>query len=299
MSLMLPDAIDQATTADIDVDSAGEPAHRASAPIAIPRGRSRLAQSASTLGWAVAGAAVFVALWHLGARQVANMPTPVDTWSSLRELLTDGFRNGGPGDQGVLLLLKSSLLRVLKGFVMAAILGIPLGMLIGSSPRAWKAVNPLIQFLRPVSPLAWYPVLLIIFLDADRASTWVICLTSLWPIVLNTAAGASSIPTDHRNVARVFHLTRRAYVRHVVVPHSLGSIVTGLRLSMGTAWMVIVAVEMMSGRDGIGNFVWNEYNAGAMPKVVASIVLIGTTGLLLDLVFLKLAKLASQQEAHS
>ena len=160
-------------------------------------------------------------------------------------------------------------------------------------------MNPLAQLLRPVSPLAWYPILLVIFLDADGASVWVICLTSLWPIVLNTAAGAASVPKDQRNVARVFHLNRSAYVRHILIPHTLGSTITGLRLSMGTAWMVIVAVEMMSGKTGIGNYVWNSYNAGDMAKVTASIVVIGATGLVLDLAFLRLGRAVTKQEAQS
>ncbi len=252
-----------------------------------------------SLGWALLGMAVFVALWQWGASRVDNLPSPVETLSRLRELLAHAFRDGGPNDQGVGLLLKASLIRVFTGFAIAAVIGIPLGLAMGSSARAWKAMNPLAQFLRPVSPLAWYPILLIVFLDASKASVWVICLTSLWPIVLNTAAGASTVPTDQRNVAKVFRLTRRAYVRHVLVPHTLGSTITGLRLSMGTAWMVIVAVEMMSGKTGIGNYVWTQYNAGDMSSVAASIILIGATGLVLDMAFLRLGKAVTKQEAHS
>lgn len=124
-------------------------------------------------------------------------------------------------------------------------------------------------------------------------------MTSLWPIVLNTAAGASTVPKDQRNVAKVFHLPKRSYVQHILVPHTLGPTITGLRLSMGTAWMVIVAVEMMSGKTGIGNYVWNQYNAGDMASVAASIILIGATGLILDFSFLRLSRAATRQEAHA
>jgi len=265
----------------------------------IPKSQRRLGRLASSLGWAFVGLAVFVAIWALGANHVKNLPSPGATFSALRTLLADAFHDGGPNDKGIGLLLQASLTRVFKGFAIAALVGIPIGLLMGSSARAWKAMNPLAQFLRPVSPLAWYPILLIIFLDADKASVWVICLTSLWPIVLNTAAGAASVPRDQHNVAKVFHLKRTAYIRHVLIPHTIGSTITGLRLSMGVAWMVIVAVEMMSGKTGIGNFVWNEYNGGNYDKLTASIIVIGATGLVLDFIFLRLSKAVRTQEAHS
>jgi nitrate/nitrite transport system permease protein len=253
----------------------------------------------STVVWALVGVAGFVGLWALGSTRVDGLASPTETVQALRSMLPNAFHNGGPNDQGIGLMLKASLARVFSGFLIAAFIGIPLGLLMGSSAKAWKAINPLAQFLRPVSPLAWYPILLIIFVNAAKASMWVICLTSLWPIVLNTAAGAASVPKDQRNVTRVFRLKRSAYVRHVLIPHTIGSTITGLRLSMGTAWMVIVAVEMMSGKNGIGNYVWNSYNAGDMAKVTASVVVIGATGLLLDMFFLRLGRAVSIAEAHS
>jgi nitrate/nitrite transport system permease protein len=278
----------------------GSPAEvitRATPP--IPEAKSRLARVAGDIGWAAVGVAVFALLWELGSMRVKGLPGPGETFTTLRTLLANAFHNGGPNDQGVGLMLKASLGRVFTGFIIASIIGIPLGLAMGSSARAWKAINPIAQFLRPVSPLAWYPILLIVFVNAAKASVWVICLTSLWPIVLNTAAGAASVPTDQRNVAKVFKLTKFAYVRHVLIPHTIGSTITGLRLSMGTAWMVIVAVEMMSGKTGIGNYVWNSYNAGDMSKVTSSIVLIGATGLILDLVFLRLGRRFITKETTS
>jgi nitrate/nitrite transport system permease protein len=187
---------------------------------------------------------------------------------------------------------------VLKGFALAILAGVPFGLAIGASRRAWQAANPIIQFLRPVSPLAWFPIWLTVFRDSPRAAMWVIFITALWPIVINTAAGAASVPRDHRNVARVFRLSKPAYVRHVLVPHALPSVVTGLRLSMGTAWMVIVAVEMLSGGVGIGTYVWEEYNALNLGRMTAAIVLIGAVGLLFDLLFLRLGKAVAIEGAH-
>jgi nitrate/nitrite transport system permease protein len=269
-------------------------------PVSVSRARNtRLTGTLSTIGWALVGFAVFVGVWHLGATHVKDLPLPSTTLTKLRALLANAFVNKGPNDKGVGLLLQASLTRVFTGFLIAAVVGIPLGLAMGSSQRVWKSLNPLSQLLRPVSPLAWYPILLVIFVNAGKASVWVICMTSLWPIVLNTAAGASTVPKDQRNVAKVFHLPWRAYVRHILVPHTLGPTITGLRLSMGTAWMVIVAVEMMSGKTGIGNYVWNQYNAGDMAAVTASIVLIGATGLVLDFLFLRLGKAVTRQEAHA
>src|SRR5207253_11209530 len=151
-------------------------------------------------------------------------------------LLAEPLHDGGPNDKGIGLQLLSSLQRVGLGFSIAAVVGIPAGMLIGASRRAWRAANPVIQLLRPVSPLAWFPIWLVILKDAPTAAIWVIFITALWPIVINTAAGAASVPEDQRNVARVFRFGRWQYVRHVLVPHSLPSIVTGLRLAIGVAW---------------------------------------------------------------
>jgi nitrate/nitrite transport system permease protein len=160
----------------------------------------------------------------------------------------------------------------------------------GSSRRAWKAMNPIVQLLRPVSPLAWYPIWLAVMKDGPKASVWVIFVTALWLVVLNTAAGAANLPHEQLDVSRVFRFGRMAHTRHVLVPNALPSIVTGLRSAMGIAWMVFVAVEMMSGSSGIGFFVWDSYNAGNLANVVGSIVLIGGVGLLLDTLFLRLTR---------
>ncbi|MGH9281763.1 MAG: ABC transporter permease subunit, partial [Acidimicrobiales bacterium] len=193
-----------------------------------------------------------------------------------------------------------SLRRVFTGFGIAAGLGIPLGLLIGASKRAWQAVNPVVQLLRPVSPLAWFPIWLVMTKDPGKAAVYVICITALWPTVINTAAGAAAIPRDHRNVALVFKFGRLAYLRHVLLPNALPQVVTGLRQSMGIAWMVIVAVEMLSsGGAGIGFFVWDSYNASNLAAVIAAILLIGAVGLVLDLLFLRIGKRVALEEVHA
>jgi nitrate/nitrite transport system permease protein len=265
-------------------------------PSPAPKRASRFRPRVAAFGWALVGFAVLIALWQLAAWRVPDLPTPVATFAELRSLLARPFYDGGPNDKGIGLQLLTSLRRVATGFLLAAAIGIPLGLAIGTSRRAWQAVNPVVQMLRPVSPLAWYPIWLIVFKDAAQAAVWVIFITALWPIVINTAAGAASVPADHRNVAQVFRFGRVAYLRHVLIPDTLPSIVTGMRLSMGVAWMVIVAVEMMSGGVGIGSYVWTAYNALDLEKVVAAVILIGLVGVALDGLFMRLAKTVAIEE---
>lgn len=262
------------------------------------RGTGRLRSAASTLGWTIVGMATFVGLWQLVAIQSPDVPSPAESFGELVSMLASPFYNDGPNDQGVGLLVFSSLKRVVSGFVLAVVAGVPLGMLLGASRRAWDAANPIVQFLRPVSPLAWFPIVLFALKDAEKASVWVIFITALWPITLNTAAGASSVPRDQRAVAKVFKFGRWNYIRHILFPHTLPSIVTGMRLSMGIGWMVIVAVEMLSAVTGIGNSIWIWYNGGDLPKVAAGIILVGAVGLVLDLLFLRLGRAVAIEEVE-
>ncbi len=270
-----------------------------SQPPPDPIGGSLLRNAAGSVAWGLVGVAVLVGIWQFGTLKVPDLPTPWRTLTELRQQLASPFHNNGPNDKGIGLLLFSSLTRVFLGFSLACVLGIPFGLAVGASKRAWKAANPVIQLLRPVSPLAWFPIWLVVFKDAPKASVWVIFMTTVWPIVLNTASGAAMVPRDHRNVARVFRFGRGAYLRHVLIPDALPQIITGLRVSMGVAWMVIVAVEMLSGGVGIGFGVWEAYNASNHAKVISSILVIGVTGLLLDWVFLRLAKAVTVEEVHA
>lgn len=297
-----------ASTLDPLVDSPGGPLSVSprdeTGPLVSSRGETatpsragaRVRRSLASLGWAGLGLSVLVAGWALASWQVSEIPGPAATFTELRKLLASPFHDNGPNDKGIGLQLLGSLSRVGIGFALAAVVGIPAGLAIGASKRAWQAANPVIQLLRPVSPLAWFPIWLVAFKDAPKAAVWVIFITALWPIVINAASGAAAIPVDQRNIARVFRFGRFAYVRHVLVPNSLPSIVTGLRLSMGVAWMVIVAVEMLSGGSGIGFFVWDAYNALNLAKVIAAIVLIGGVGLTLDIAFLRLGRAVATPE---
>ncbi|MGH9278531.1 MAG: nitrate ABC transporter permease [Acidimicrobiales bacterium] len=268
---------------------------RATAPEEMPTraGRARLqgvvARGGPVLA-AVAGIGALVVVWAWASTYSRELPSPATTFGTLWDLVSSPFYDNGPNDKGVGLQLLASLQRVFLGFGMAAAVGIPFGLLLGASKWAWRAANPVVQLLRPVSPLAWFPIWLVILKDAPRAAVWVIFLTALWPIVLNTAAGAGAVPRDHRNVARVFQFGRWAYVRHVLVPDSMPAILTGLRQSMGVAWIVIVAVEMLSVSSGIGAFVWQQYNALNLAKVISAIILIGAVGLTLDAIFLRLGR---------
>lgn len=252
----------------------------------------RVASLGASVAWAGLGAAVVIGLWWLVALRSPDLPGPPKALAALRALLAHPFYDRGPNDKGIGIQLEVSLIKVFTGFAMAVLVGVPLGFVIGGSRRAWAAANPVIQVLRPVSPLAWFPIGLVVLKDVGNAAVFVIFITSLWPTVINTAAGAASVPADQRNVARVFRFKRLAYVRHVVVPHSLPSVITGMRLSMGIAWMVIVAAEMLSGNTGIGYFVWNSYNGGSLADVIAAIVLIGGVGVLLDSAFVRLGRKA-------
>ena len=247
-----------------------------------------LRRGGANLGWAGVGIGVFVAAWAIAATRVAGLPSPAGAARELVNLLKQPFANGGPNGKGIGLQLWASLQRVGFGFGLATVVGGPIGLAIGSSKRAWQAANPLVNLLRPVSPLAWFPIWLTVFRNAPRAAIWVIFITALWPIILNTAQGASSVPTDQRNVAKVFQFNRMSYIRSILVPHTLPAFVTGLRLSMGVSWMVIVAVEMLAGGSGIGFFVWDAYNASNLARVVAAIILIGGVGVAMDTAFLRL-----------
>ncbi len=265
------------------------------------RGGSGLAAVRSmgaSFGYAVIGFLLLGAIWQLIASMADGLPTPSEGVSALTTLLSSPFHDNGPNDKGVGLQLATSLQRVFLGFAFATIVAVPIGMVMGASKRLFQVINPVAQLLRPVSPLAWFPLGLVVLKDAPNGAVFVIFITALWPTLINTAFGVASVPTDHKNVARVFRFSRYKYVRHVLLPYSLPSIVTGMRISMGIAWMVIVAVEMLSGGNGIGFFVWDAYNADDLASVVAAIILIGIVGLLLDLGFGRVLKRFSYAEGH-
>jgi nitrate/nitrite transport system permease protein len=252
--------------------------------------RSRLVGFGAGLAWALGGFVCLVAFWQVVAMISADVPDPLEGARAIARLLGHPFYDNGANDKGVGNYLNSSLQRVFAGFALSGLVGIPVGLLIGASRPAWQVINPVVQLLRPVSPLAWFPLLLGALHDAGQASVFTIFVTALWPTLINTAAGAAAIPVDQRNVARVFQFGRLQYVRHVLIPNALPSMITGLRLSMGISWMVIVAAEMLSGNSGIGFLVWDTYNAGNLANVTALIVVIGLVGLVLDSILLRVSR---------
>jgi nitrate/nitrite transport system permease protein len=259
-------------------------------------GNTTLARAGRVLGqvlrntaWFLVGGATVIAIWQLVAGLSDGLPTPLESAQSLATFLGDPFYDKG-NDKGVGVLLSFTLQRVFVGFGIAVLVGVPAGLLLGASRAAWLAFNPVVQVLRPVSPLAIFPIWAVVLKDNPLAAVFVIFGTALWPIMIATAAGLAQIPVDQRNVARVFRFGRIAYLRHVLVPNALPSIMTGLRLSMGVSWMVIVAVEMLAATPGIGWFVWESYNAGNLEHVIAAIVLIGVVGFLLDTALLRLSR---------
>ena len=227
--------------------------------------------------------AILLGLWALVSLVTKNeIPNPAATWLVFREMLADPFYDYGPNDKGIGIQLFSSIKRVFSGFALGSLVAVPLGFLMGSSKTGLKLLNPLVQILRPVSPLAWFPLGLLAFKAADGATVFIIAITSLWPTLINTAFGVSTIPQDHKNVAKAFGFSRYKYLTKVLLPYALPHLITGLRLSIGVAWMVIVAGEMLSGGMGIGFFVWDSWNGLSLEKILSAILLIGLVGLLLD-----------------
>jgi nitrate/nitrite transport system permease protein len=224
-----------------------------------------------------------ILLWWLVATFVSDLlPTPLDALLANLDYITHPFYRRGPGDLGIGWLLLASLRRVFLGFLLGSIVAIPVGFLIGMSRQAMLAINPLIQIFRPVSPVAWLPIALAIFNLANPSAIFVIFITSLWPTIINTALGVSSVPTDYLDVARVLEMPRWRRITKIILPASLPYIFTGLRISLGIAWLVIVAVEMLTGGVGIGFFVWDEWSRLNLNSVFLAILVIGTTGLVLD-----------------
>ncbi|TAJ21287.1 MAG: nitrate ABC transporter, permease protein [Dehalococcoidia bacterium] len=231
----------------------------------------------------MAAAAILGFIWAMATATVGDdLPGPVVTMKTFLSLISDPFYDRGPNDKGIGLQLAASLWRVFRGFAVGTVVAIPLGVLLGANAVTRRILDPIVQVLRPVSPLAWFPIGLVTLKSAPDAAVFVVFITSLWPTVINTAFGVSSIPQSHRNVARVFEFSPATYVRRVMLPHSLPHILVGLRLSLGIAWVVIVAAEMLSGGTGIGFYVWDAWNALDLQRVISAILLIGIVGLLLD-----------------
>jgi len=229
------------------------------------------------------GFSLLTILWYMFSKITnGGLPTPLATSQVFWELIKDPFYDYGPNDKGIGLQLASSLGRVSSGFLLGSLFAIPVGVVMGANKFCKKLFYPIVQILKPVSPLAWFPIGLVAFESASMATIFIIFITSLWPTLINTAFGVASIPDDHKNVAKAFGFSKWKYLTKVLIPYSLPHIITGLRLSIGVAWLVIVAGEMLSGGIGIGFFVWDSWNALSLEKVISAILIIGIVGLLID-----------------
>ncbi len=234
--------------------------------------------------------ALLIGLWGLATMKGGSFPTPAATFDAAVQLFADPFYRKGPNDQGIGWNILNSLSRVGMGFGLAALVGIPLGFIIGRFEFANRMVSPLIALLKPVSPLAWLPIGLLAFKSANPAAIWTIFICSIWPMVVNTAVGVQRVPTDYLNVARVLKLSEWKVITRILLPAVLPYVLTGVRLSVGTAWLVIVAAEMLTGGVGIGFWVWDEWNNLNVAHILIAIFVIGTVGLLLEWALISLAK---------
>ena len=248
----------------------------------------------------LAGFGVLLLVWELIAHGSAgSFPDPWETWLQALQVFSDPFYSKGPNDQGVGWNVLASLQRVALGFGLAAVVGIPAGFAIGRFEFMSRMFGPLISLLRPVSPLAWLPIGLLVFKGANPAAIWTIFICSIWPMVINTAVGVQRVPSDYMNVARVLNLSEWKIITKILFPAVLPYMLTGVRLAVGTAWLVIVAAEMLTGGVGIGFWVWDEWNNLNVKNIIIAIFVIGIVGLILEFALVRIATAFTFEEVKS
>jgi len=228
------------------------------------------------------GVAMAGLLWAAASQFVPDLPSPLRTWEESKVYLLQPFEKRGEMDQGMGLLAYYSLVRVARGFLLGAVIGTPLGLMLGLSKTLNRMFDPIIQILRPISPLAWLPLGLVLFRKSEPAALFAIAVCSMWPTVVNGAAGVRAIPQDYWNVAKVLRLSTFTTFTKIVIPATLPYLFTGYRLSLGIAWLVIVASEMLTGTPGVGGFLWQEYNSLIYAHILLAILTIGFVGFCLD-----------------
>jgi nitrate/nitrite transport system permease protein len=228
------------------------------------------------------GIGLALVVWWAISTMVNDLPSPMKTWQESKIYILKPLEKRGEMDQGIALLAYYSLMRVARGFLLGIAIGTPLGFLLGMSKTLTRMFDPIMQVLRPISPLAWLPLGLVIFQKSEPAALFAIAVCSMWPTVINTMTGVRAIPQDYWNVARVLRLSRVTTFVKVVVPATLPYMFTGFRLSLGIAWLVIVASEMLTGTPGVGGFLWQEYNSLIYAHILLAILTIGVVGFVLD-----------------
>jgi len=230
----------------------------------------------------VSGVALAALLWSMTSLSVPELPSPWKTWQESRVYLLHPLEKRGEMDQGIGLFAYYSLVRVAKGFLLGILIATPLGLMLGISSTLHRMFDPVMQILRPISPLAWLPLGLVLFRKTEPAAMFAIAVCSMWPTVVNAAAGVRAIPQEYWNVGKVLRLSRFTMFTKIVIPATLPYIFTGYRLSLGIAWLVIVASEMLTGTPGVGGFLWQEYNSLIYAHILLAILTIGVIGFALD-----------------
>ena len=260
----------------------------------LPKARWRMALAQYPWGEKLRGLAALVLppiltlaalllLWEMLCSQPgATLPPPSKVLKDTRELILDPFFDNGGTDVGLFWQILASLKRVAVGFTLAAFSGVALGVLIGQSSFAYRGLDPIFQVLRTVPPLAWLPISLAAFQEANPSAIFVIFITSIWPIILNTAVGVRQIPEDYRNIARVLRLNGIEYFLKIMLPASVPYMFTGLRIGVGLSWLAIVAAEMLVGGVGIGFFIWDGWNSSLLSEIILALIYVGIIGFLLD-----------------
>lgn len=252
-------------------------------PLLPPYVRKFLKQNSQRFIPPIIAIALFLFIWQiLCSGPQANLPSPTQTLSETWELIIDPFFDNGGTDKGLFWQIFASLQRVAIGFSLSAIVGIGLGILIGTNRFMYNALDPLFQVLRTVPPLAWLPISLAAFRDSNPSAIFVIFITAIWPIIINTTVGVQQIPQDYRNVARVLQLSRVEYFFNILFPSTVPYIFTGLKIGIGLSWLAIVAAEMLVGGVGIGFFIWDAWNSSRLSEIILALIYVGIVGLLLD-----------------
>ncbi len=279
-----------ATARKAQPETEAMPAAKTATVVALPRPARRtfhpqamLAAAARNIVPPLVVVLMILGIWQLACSHPgASLPAPSQIWADSADLITSPFFNNGPQDIGLAWRVLISLERVAIGFGLAALVGVILGAVVGQSVWAMRGLDPIFQVLRTVPPLAWLPLSLAAFRDSNPSAIFVIFITSIWPVIINTAVGVRNIPDDYRNIARVLRLNQLEFFFRIMIPAAAPYIFTGLRIGVGLSWLAIVAAEMLTGGVGIGFFIWDAWNSSRLSDIIVALVYIGVTGFILD-----------------
>jgi nitrate/nitrite transport system permease protein len=296
---MKRDAMADITSGFVETSSAGPVVSKARRGLSFAAGKAKVVATVATAGATILPPLIMLAailtLWELLCNRAgATLPAPSKIWAEAKELITEPFFVAGPQDIGLGWRVLTSLERVAVGYGLASLAGIALGAIIGQSRWAMRGLDPIFQILRTVPPLAWLPIALAAFRDSQPSAIFVIFITAIWPIIINTATGIRNIPQDYRNVAKVLRLNQFEFFYKIMIPAAAPYIFTGLRIGIGLSWLAIVAAEMLTGGVGIGFFIWDAWNSSRLSDIVVALVYIGIVGFVLDRLVAAIASLVTR-----